>query len=1219
MAGPSRVANSHTFQNPSGMNSGPTNRTIMPYYSGFNNQAISGDMSLVGASYLPQKTNFPHGYQNNLLPLMSPAQQTPQSHSVWSQTKVDEAQIFEQVIIYRALEEDEYPLTKALVLSRVDRINFEWRTMAFAHTRMELEPEEGVSKILHFTSSKRRDALIRLGLEFEQELLFAETKQGLLQLGHYLETVATSLRETLSCDVHTALLNCPNYRVTYAHVYGKESSYENVSQMLDRTHFEYGRIHYKDGFEKLKERAISELRKFNFRPNLAIVAEGVKYSLLFRDEKLVYSTSGRPVDTYVNAGKKQYDSFDGIQVYESHKFVMGENTERFDPMKFESIVGEYYLMVYQDHGDMCPYASTQRNIVLFDQSGPAYREISLLTAIEQSQIFNIRASRGNFFNANRQSSSIPFLGDDSDDPSVLQEGRYSDYVQEFINSLNSNLQRTMVLDGVSNAVLTKAIADRQDYLRIPFVFYEKNAKDGKDCWRPTEYFGQMSDECLPGRIVWKIVSTIHAAMCCRIHDFDRRFQQARSTLATIDSIENTDDARFGCGSYLGLCDLRDNSKNNPYVEEISFIEEYARALSTCFPLCPLLTDKMLSPEMAAMCTTKTQRQCSAIVEFVIGNPKLFVQLERHDATRADGIRNDRQSNAWLKKPTEPSSRARIGITHADDYLRERASAASVRSVPDFNSPDAIKSIVGTIGDELSSAGVSPRKKDTFAKIPSDKDIRTVAIHYINSELTDKKKQAYEALENNDKTFVDFFADNKKEFMGLLFDEIQKSLSGVVPAPPTPPGGSSSSTVLPSVPKISIGPEIDSGEFKSTKSERFVTKRVYLSKRFALDKNIEKAAFSKMSFTDQFDNYVRNELVKSGYKYETDRSTTTPFLLEDDLPGSYEEGRFGSFMALTGRDSPYDWSSGIADTQRVAVLSSNMIARLDLAERDYNEMEIGMLRAFCMSPVHLCTIRSMYNNNILIPFNAILFRPHILHETGSMIIMEGGTRAGFTAITNEDMRCNYDAQSKTMMAHFTVHAKPIVVNEAAVNVIHNVSFHRYIGGNNVEFFYNPEEFAQHSSNVRRPSRGSIVSALTSITDTRFCNPMDMTGTWNPNFFKGLTIGSTFEQSTEKWFHYETAPLMSAIFSLKKDNVFSKPFVKALNTSDLNIPYVNTLCWLGSFKFWDPSTKQFTGLQINTSPLGPTYIGCDEVRSGKRSSFHDDYFARMGLLSTPGSVH
>ena len=119
-----------------------------------------------------------------------------------------------------------------------------------------------------------------------------------------------------------------------------------------------------------------------------------------------------------------------------------------------------------------------------------------------------------------------------------------------------------------------------------------------------------------------------------------------------------------------------------------------------------------------------------------------------------------------------------------------------------------------------------------------------------------------------------------------------------------------------------------------------------------------------------------------------------------------------------------------------------------------------------------TWTAMIQNDVLVPMDFILWRPLIVHDMSSAILMKGGRETGANLHGGSNVAKGNDVTSKLIYYNFTFRSKAIVWKEKNVAIIENLKFESYGGGMSTGFIKKASDLDREDQ--KRPS--IIVTAI-----------------------------------------------------------------------------------------------------------------------------------------------
>jgi len=172
----------------------------------------------------------------------------------------------------------------------------------------------------------------------------------------------------------------------------------------------------------------------------------------------------------------------------------------------------------------------------------------------------------------------------------------------------------------------------------------------------------------------------------------------------------------------------------------------------------------------------------------------------------------------------------------------------------------------------------------------------------------------------------------------------------------------------------------------------------------------------------------------------------------------------------------------------------------------------LARAFTLLPITRQSMLNLAQNNILVPMNFLLFRPHMQYKMRTLIKCQLDGGSGKTYIGHTDLGIEGEIATKTQKMNFTTYMRAVVKEPKNVYVQHNVFSEEYQGGNGIGF-YNPESYRTHDPDDLRES---IICIAVPCVERNFPSPMDTSGRHYVEYASGLVTERDFRE-----LHYSTA--------------------------------------------------------------------------------------------------
>lgn len=233
-------------------------------------------------------------------------------------------------------------------------------------------------------------------------------------------------------------------------------------------------------------------------------------------------------------------------------------------------------------------------------------------------------------------------------------------------------------------------------------------------------------------------------------------------------------------------------------------------------------------------------------------------------------------------------------------------------------------------------------------------------------------------------------------------------------------------------------------------------------------------------------------------------------------------------------------------------------------------------AFLNTKINMKVMVAMHRNDIFVPVNIILARPHMTYNVSSVIMMKAGVETGETIIGQQDFQMSSNTQDRTLEASYVYYGKAIVKKSRNVVVAPSVFIQSYIRGNNTEFIDNSALGEIQQSGAVFESSKSILALMVPIGGEYMQrNYIDIRGT-NDN-----------EPDVK---YHASADYYNSLLSINPSDIAS-PTEDFVDYAGMTYQ-PNTICFLGHVEYGHDQEH----INRNTGHLGPeTY---DQVNHSRR---------------------
>jgi hypothetical protein len=233
-------------------------------------------------------------------------------------------------------------------------------------------------------------------------------------------------------------------------------------------------------------------------------------------------------------------------------------------------------------------------------------------------------------------------------------------------------------------------------------------------------------------------------------------------------------------------------------------------------------------------------------------------------------------------------------------------------------------------------------------------------------------------------------------------------------------------------------------------------------------------------------------------------------------------------------------------------------------------------------VHFC------DNDVPVPIDPLLLRPHCAYRTRYLIQMKGGGEAGHFYFGHGDMMVGSETSHKVMLMYYTVYMQGVVENPQNVYVAENVFCHKYLGGMGAEFWESANDYLKNAND--RSAKSIIAWAMP--WRTKKPRPViDARG----KFYTEYRLQLVDQAFHLKWCFPGALRLAALLQWYDPKGKGSRGANRSAQREQRNM---NFICWQGVQMDFSPLTKGLTDVTPEQGNMGnKVYPGCGEVRNGE----------------------
>lgn len=226
-----------------------------------------------------------------------------------------------------------------------------------------------------------------------------------------------------------------------------------------------------------------------------------------------------------------------------------------------------------------------------------------------------------------------------------------------------------------------------------------------------------------------------------------------------------------------------------------------------------------------------------------------------------------------------------------------------------------------------------------------------------------------------------------------------------------------------------------------------------------------------------------------------------------------------------------------------------------------------------------TMLALNENNIVVPMNFLVLRPHMQYLTRAIVKCQRGGGTGFIFMGNSNLMMGWESDRMMARMHFVTHYRAVIVYPKNLYYQPDVFCQEIDGdvGGGGHRFYTPESYRN-----RNPDN---------LVDSLICCALPITETLFPEFLS-ITGRLPFQENSK--LHYSTAERYRLLYGF--GNIAGRvagdiPSYGAMKTHD------NLICCQGHQQNYVPGDKKHSKIIVCKGHWGKNvYAGCKQVRNG-----------------------
>ena len=253
----------------------------------------------------------------------------------------------EDVLDYMRREEDDFYTRDLLPWAYTDDIHIQWQIFKFDRTLADIEPEQGIPRLVTAETDSRSDHLIRRGLAFQLEHGFMTTEQGRKHFVMNLRQITDAVHTTAHFGVMHALLTGKNHYKEWRKKYDRTPKRRHNVMKYEKGMWALLQKDLK-GLYILDAEVKHDMKMNGVTPNVMVLpSKAGIYAHMVPSSEVKYSERGQGAHEALASGS-QMTTFRGSKVFEAASFDVDFTHENIDLLTRDRMIGEYFVMSNAD-------------------------------------------------------------------------------------------------------------------------------------------------------------------------------------------------------------------------------------------------------------------------------------------------------------------------------------------------------------------------------------------------------------------------------------------------------------------------------------------------------------------------------------------------------------------------------------------------------------------------------------------------------------------------------------------------------------------------------------------------------------------------------------------------------------------------------------------------------------------------------------------------------
>lgn len=1013
--------------------------------------------------------------------------------------------------------------------------------ISFDSTMLGTTPEQSVPRLLTMNKEEHTGALERKGVALMLEHGFWRSPIGQQSYAMQLKQIRNACLDSLMATMMTELLRCSKTHVTWMNMYGANLTPSGLTMARNEEIHRFALLQ-KDisGWDILNKMARDRMMLSGREPDTCILPFGGMSYVVAQRGHAYYARGEDGLMAAALKGKEalheEFNRRNGTTIYEFKLLHVPGESRPIQMLERPRSIGEYFYFPPPTNDGRSLYTSGRytsraRDVMIYDESADEFVMVSLLDAIKHSQRFGgVHAKSGDLI------VDAP-VGDESDREDLFGTVTQSTLpgsvlghaaTSEVVHALFGHLPvKTDTVDRVSAKLPTEAVLDWsasvEGLLARRFgqdeVYKMRTALD-----RLHRFVRTLYEETPDKAYLEALHEHLQTDKAGEFPDVSGGTANSIST-----QIVTAGKLPFGFASYAGLKELT-KQKHRQNLEKVSWLS-------------------MVDEGVDAL-----ERTTRAIVD-VCGEDGCLFADPAHATPVFGKFLSDRFSRECHAVFENLFFRP---LMH---YVKDPATASGP-----FISKTELTEILSKVFPSIESSEETTLVNTLLNKIQTktqavvNKDLISRVLNQLLDSGTTKASEKSEKAEHLNAAINAVFGPPlPNESSAANMDEILVSRANALASP----------FEFKDVPNM-----LQTKEFDNTVPTGITLEKITISPLVA---GKEPGSFQKddaSTVTLPTTKIVQNRMVLT---------------VQEPPAGAGAPASAGGFASGVTSTAPKPTDISIAEFGYAPyvplVLTNIMTKNMEDLRKKVKEDHMTRVFAFALMGTKLTfgMLERFANNDIVIPFSVLAFRPYMTYQMASAIWCKSGRETAETLVSDANFQLGDDAMRKIHWGAFTMRMGAAVYQEENVYVCTDIMSTRYYGGSSTVFFKSPEDLQSYAPTFHGPAMFAVLVPYrrsTKYGSDTYPVAMHVSGkaeTAHANTDEDY-VGANFYRGIWGWdMGGNSTDAMESTFEERS-----------------SVP--NTLCMFGGQINYDPATGGHTRVLQNRGHWGNTYPGCGRIRGG-----------------------